>query len=308
MDVHPVDGARPASATASSALGLTMHAGAPVLVTGQRALSTAIRRLRVLPVPVPVEVPAWAPVMGPRTLPATGVQGVAIEIAGPVPQDRVAAPAPEPASAAAAAAQPAAAVPAAAEPAAQPAVAGVAEPAAAAEPTATGATSWEGLDATVPLAIVIADRAAAAHKRWLSEPVQSLAVERARSTPAQRIGDDGERLAAIHLDSLGWQVLARNLRLSRAEVDLLAIDPSDPPSLVVVEVRRRNRRDYGLPEETIDYRKRCALLRAVGELASRRGLPDGRRLPELPVRVDLIAIDRGPDGQPSLRHHRGIDI
>jgi Holliday junction resolvase-like predicted endonuclease len=132
-------------------------------------------------------------------------------------------------------------------------------------------------------------------------------VERARSTQAQRIGDDGERLAAMRLEALGWRIVGRNLRFARAEVDLLAIDPSDPPSLVLVEVRRRNRRDFGLAEETVDYRKRAALRRAAGELAARPILPDGRRLPPLPVRVDLIAIDPGPDGRPSLRHHRGID-
>jgi putative endonuclease len=138
--------------------------------------------------------------------------------------------------------------------------------------------------------------------------VQSPAVERVRSTHAQQVGDGGERLAALRLEELGWRIVARNLRLSRAEVDILAIDPSEPPSLVLVEVRRRNRRDFGLAEETIDFRKRSAMRRAAGELAMHPVLPDGRRLPELPVRVDLIAIDPGPDGRPSLRHHRGIDL
>ena len=138
--------------------------------------------------------------------------------------------------------------------------------------------------------------------------MQSPAVERVRSTQAQRIGDDGERLAAIRLEALGWHIVARNLRVHRVEVDVLAIDPSDPPSLVLVEVRRRNRRDFGLAEETVDYRKRAALRRAAGALESRPILPDGRRLPALPVRVDLVAIDRGPDGRPRLRHHRGIDV
>ena len=35
-------------------------------------------------------------------------------------------------------------------------------------------------------------------------------------------------------------------------------------------------------------------------------LPDGTPLPRLPVRIDLVAIDRGPDGRPSIRHHRGL--
>ena len=133
-------------------------------------------------------------------------------------------------------------------------------------------------------------------------------MEHARPTLAQRIGDDAERVAAMRLEELGWRVIARNVHVGRAEVDLLAIDPSDPPTLVVVEVRRRSRRDFGLAEETVDHRKRAALRRAAGELAARRALPDGRRLPPLPVRVDLIAIDRGPDGGLSLRHHRGIEV
>ena len=131
-------------------------------------------------------------------------------------------------------------------------------------------------------------------------------MDRARSTRAQRIGDEGEQLAAMRLEALGWRILARNLRIGRDEVDLLAVDPAAPPSLVVVEVRRRSRRDFGLAEETLDRRKRAALRRVAGEVAGLRRLPDGSALPRLPLRIDLVAIDRGPDGLPSVRHHRGI--
>ena len=160
--------------------------------------------------------------------------------------------------------------------------------------------------ALVPMVAAI-PFAASPSKPQVIDRGQDPGVERARSTSAQRIGDDAERLAAIRLEALGWRIIARNLRVSRAEIDLLAIDPADPPMLVIVEVRRRNRRDFGLAEETVDFRKRAMLRRAAGELAMRATLPDGRRLPPLPVRVDLIAIDRGPDGRPSMRHHRGIE-
>ncbi len=143
---------------------------------------------------------------------------------------------------------------------------------------------------------------------WVSGRGHHPSVERARSTPAQRLGDDGERLATARLEALGWRILARNLRLGRAEVDILAVDPADRPTLVVVEVRRRGRRDFGLPEETLDRRKRAALRHAAGEVAMRAALPDGTGLPPLPVRVDLIAIDSGPDGRLSVRHHRGIEL
>ena len=133
-------------------------------------------------------------------------------------------------------------------------------------------------------------------------------MDRTRTTEAQRIGDEGERLAALRLETLGWRVLARNLRLGRDEVDLLAVDPGPPAALVVVEVRRRGRRDFGLAEETLDHRKRMALRRVVAELAGRYLLPDGTPLPGLAMRVDLIAMDPGPDGQPRVRHHRGIAV
>jgi len=131
-------------------------------------------------------------------------------------------------------------------------------------------------------------------------------MERARTTAAQRIGDAGEDLAAAMLAAAGWTILARNVRLGRHELDAVAVDPGPPASLVVVEVRRRGRRDFGLAEESLDHRKRLALRRGVGELLAVGRLPDGRRLPALPLRVDLVAIDTGADGATAIRHHRGI--
>lgn len=131
-------------------------------------------------------------------------------------------------------------------------------------------------------------------------------MARMSSTDAQRIGDAAERLVATRLEAAGWTILARNLRLGRDEVDLLAVDPGPPAALVLVEVRRRGRRDFGLPEESLDHRKRAALRRAAGALIAAGAMPDGRPLPRLALRVDLVAIDPGPGGAPSIRHHRAI--
>lgn len=127
-------------------------------------------------------------------------------------------------------------------------------------------------------------------------------------TPQQRIGDSGERLIAERLAAAGWTILGRNIRLGRDELDLVAIDPGPPAALVVVEVRRRNRRDFGLAEETVGYRKRVTLRRAVASLLERGVLADGSPLPHLPLRVDLVAIDAGADGRPAIRHHRAIPM
>lgn len=124
--------------------------------------------------------------------------------------------------------------------------------------------------------------------------------------PSQRTGAAIERMVAERLSASGWRVLARNVRCGRDELDLVAVDPGPPRTLVVAEVRWRTRRDFGLAEETLDRRKRAALRRAVGALLEAGVLPDGTPLPRLPLRIDLVAVDRGRDGRPSIRHHRGL--
>jgi putative endonuclease len=131
-------------------------------------------------------------------------------------------------------------------------------------------------------------------------------MDRRTSTPAQRAGDKAEDLVAAWLTSAGWVVMARNVRVGRSELDIVAVDPGPPQALVVVEVRWRNRRDFGLAEETLDHRKRSALRRAVGGLLEAGALPDGTPLPHLPLRLDLVAVDRAPSGEVAIRHHRAV--
>ena len=59
-------------------------------------------------------------------------------------------------------------------------------------------------------------------------------------------------------------VLGRRIRVGRLELDLVAVDPRPPPALVIVEVRWRRSRAFGLPEETVDGRK-MARLRGGGD-------------------------------------------
>jgi len=133
-------------------------------------------------------------------------------------------------------------------------------------------------------------------------------MKRRRSTTAQVTGDAGEDLVVARLVALGWTVLARNLRLGRDEVDIVAVDPGPPRWLVAVEVRRRGRRDFGFAEESIGGRKRLAMRRAAGALLGMTTLPGGVPLPSLPLRIDLVAIDPAPGGGLAIRHHRGVPL
>jgi len=96
------------------------------------------------------------------------------------------------------------------------------------------------------------------------------------------------------------------VRLGRKEIDLVAVDPGPPMTIVVVEVRWRRRRDFGLPEDTISWQKRGHLRAAVGHLLEAGALPDGRRLPVAAVRIDLVVVEPGgPDRSGFVvRHHR----
>jgi len=126
-------------------------------------------------------------------------------------------------------------------------------------------------------------------------------------TPNQDAGDGAESVVAQRLAAAGWTILGRNVRVGRAELDILAIDPGPPAMLVVVEVRRRGRRDFGLAEETVDHRKRARLWAAGCVLASACRLPDGTAFPRLSLRLDLVAVEpAAPPERLQIRHHRWV--
>jgi Holliday junction resolvase-like predicted endonuclease len=111
-----------------------------------------------------------------------------------------------------------------------------------------------------------------------------------------------------YLERKGWTIIGRNVRVGRGELDILGVDPGPPRELVAVEVRWRASRDFGLPEETFDFRKRGRVKTAIGWLLDRGCLPDGRWLPRLPLRIDLVVVEppekRG--GSFRMRHHRHL--
>jgi putative endonuclease len=124
-------------------------------------------------------------------------------------------------------------------------------------------------------------------------------------TKAQQAGDAAESLVLVRLHEAGWTVLARNVHVGRHELDLVAVDPGPPRALVIVEVRWRASRGFGLGEETVDYRKRAHVRLAAYGLLDRGALPDGATLPRLPMRFDLIVVEPGDrGGEPRIRHHR----
>ena len=104
-------------------------------------------------------------------------------------------------------------------------------------------------------------------------------------------GLGGEALAAAFFELIGCQVVARNVRESGVEVDLVV---ADGPARVLVEVKLRGRSDYGGAALAVDHAKRTRLLKAARAMVGERPGP---------VRIDVVAIDLSPDGA-TLRHYR----
>jgi putative endonuclease len=125
-----------------------------------------------------------------------------------------------------------------------------------------------------------------------------------RRTASQQRGDDAENDVACHLERAGWRILGRNVHVGRAEIDLLAVDPGPPAALVLVEVRWRRQRGYGLPEETVGWRKRGHLRASLGRLIEAGRLPDGKPLQVLPFRIEIVALEPAEAGGTRIRHHR----
>ncbi|CAN5832753.1 YraN family protein [soil metagenome] len=110
---------------------------------------------------------------------------------------------------------------------------------------------------------------------------------------ARRVaGDLAEDAVAGLLASVGWTIVARNVRVARNEIDIVALDPGPPAGLAFVEVRSATARGFGAPEESVDAAKVARLYRAAWQLVAQGSLPDGRPLPGEPWRIDLVAVVR----------------
>ena len=126
--------------------------------------------------------------------------------------------------------------------------------------------------------------------------------------PRGVIGRDAEDAAVRHLGALGWSIMARNLRIGRAEVDIVALEPGRRPTVVLIEVRSHSGPGFGSPMESVDARKVHRLYGAALAL-SRDGHQAITSVPQSAVwRVDLVALQRdGATGWTVAAHVRGLE-
>ena len=99
-------------------------------------------------------------------------------------------------------------------------------------------------------------------------------------------GKDAETRAWHYLQARGLQLLQRNYRSKRGEIDLVM---QDTDSLVFVEVRYRSQSQFGSALESVDRRKQARLI-----ACARHYIQTYPEAASQPCRFDVVSINGSP--------------
>lgn len=119
-------------------------------------------------------------------------------------------------------------------------------------------------------------------------------MDDASNGSAAKRGADGEAIAAVYLERQGFCISARNYRVRRGEIDLIA---EDDTYLLFVEVKTRRAGAWLRGEEAVDAHKQARLLAAAEEYLLSAPC-------EKQPRFDVISIELLPDGRAGIRWHK----
>jgi putative endonuclease len=111
-------------------------------------------------------------------------------------------------------------------------------------------------------------------------------------------GKKGESLAADYLGGLGFEILHRNWRYKRAEVDLIA---GKDGIIHIIEVKTRTTLEFGFPEESVGYRKLTMLMKAGAAFLYKN--PEWKQ-----IQYDVLSIILINDEQPQFLLLSDVDL
>jgi putative endonuclease len=109
------------------------------------------------------------------------------------------------------------------------------------------------------------------------------------------LGPLGERLALRALRREGYVVLARNTRIGRCEIDLIA---REGETTVFIEVKTRRDQKEIAPEENVGFEKRRHLRQAARLYIARENDPS------MYYRFDVVSVLVPENGKPSTTIYR----
>lgn len=96
------------------------------------------------------------------------------------------------------------------------------------------------------------------------------------------LGKKGEALAEEYLSRNGYQIIAKNWRYLKAEIDIIA---QKEETLAIVEVKTRSSVDIVSPEAAVNKKKIKLLVSAANEYIIQHNI-------DVEVRFDIISIHK----------------
>ncbi len=115
--------------------------------------------------------------------------------------------------------------------------------------------------------------------------------------PRKQVGESGERLAAEFLKDRGFLIEAMNVRTPFGEIDLVCRFRDE---WVFVEVKTREDREYGYPEEAITPTKFLHMARSAEAYLQEQSLES------VAWRLDVVAIRMTPNQDPEILHFEAV--
>ena len=112
------------------------------------------------------------------------------------------------------------------------------------------------------------------------------------------LGKWGEDIASEYLIHNGYQIVERDWKAGRRDIDIIATDGKE---VVFVEVKTRRNSLYGTPEEAVDYRKLHSLRLAINHYIHYRHINSE-------VRFDIISIVGTIGQEPKIDQIKGVPL
>ncbi len=109
------------------------------------------------------------------------------------------------------------------------------------------------------------------------------------------LGARGEDAAAKFLKRNGFKILARNVQLSRYEIDIIA---REGDTIAFVEVKTRTSDSIAVPEANVDARKQRHIRRAAHTYIAKHGDD------ETYYRFDIASVLLPENGPPAITLYR----
>jgi len=116
------------------------------------------------------------------------------------------------------------------------------------------------------------------------------------TTSTKQSGDEGEEIAAEYIVEKGYEIIDRNYRYGKGEIDIIAKDP-ETGETVFIEVKSKKNLEFGDPVYSVTKNK-IKQIKRMAELY----LYD-KEIDEIDCRFDVITVLLRGKQKPIIEHY-----